>query len=138
MKIQRNSKASKLYTGIEVAQYTLRNAAGYVLSGDDDKVDLEGDTEQCVHCQAMWVKRPGSVMQIEEREFTFNYRDAFKGDKFQEAYERLLLNIIQGDQTLFVSTEEIMASWKFVDSILRGWEKIKAPLIQYPKGASTI
>jgi len=93
-------------------------------------------TEQIV--MKFWVKRPGSTMQIEEREFTFNYRDAFKEDEFQEAYERLLLNIIQGDQTLFVSTEEIMASWKFVDSILRGWEKTNAPLIVYPKGASTI
>ena len=85
-----------------------------------------------------WVKKPGSAMQIEERAFTFNYREAFQGDEFQEAYERLLKSVIQGDQTLFVSTEEIMASWKFVDSILRGWQKNDAPLIVYPKGASKI
>ncbi|MCH7552173.1 hypothetical protein IIB49_02170 [Patescibacteria group bacterium] len=47
-------------------------------------------------------------------------------------------NIIQGDQTLFVSTEEIMASWKFVDSILRNWKKTNAPMVIYPKGASVI
>ena len=68
----------------------------------------------------------------------FDYKQAFEGEKFQDAYEKLLLNIIQGDQTLFVSTEEIMAGWKFVDSILRGWEKTNAPLVVYPKGASVI
>ncbi|MDP4007145.1 MAG: glucose-6-phosphate dehydrogenase [bacterium] len=87
---------------------------------------------------SFWVKKPGSKMQIEERSFSFNYREAFKGDEFQEAYERLLLNIIQGDQTLFVSTEEIMASWKFVDSIVRGWDKAKVPLVSYLKGAPVI
>jgi len=93
-------------------------------------------TEQII--MKFWVKKPGSAMQIEERAFTFNYREAFQGDEFQEAYERLLKSVIQGDQTLFVSTEEIMASWKFVDSILRGWQKNNEPLIVYPKGASVI
>jgi len=93
-------------------------------------------TEQII--LKFWVKHPGSTMQIEERNFTFDYKEAFLGEKFADAYERLLYNIIQGDQTLFVSTKEIMASWKFVDSILRGWEKEKTPLIIYPKGASII
>jgi len=85
-----------------------------------------------------WVKKPGTKMQIEEKDFVFDYKQAFKGEEFQDAYERLLLNIIQGDQTLFVSTEEIMAGWKFVDSILRGWRKEQAPLVVYQKGASVI
>ncbi len=85
-----------------------------------------------------WVKKPGSKMQIEERTFAFDYKQAFRGEEFADAYERLLHNIIQGDQTLFVSTEEIMASWKFVDSILRGWEQQQVPLHVYPKGASTV
>ena len=93
-------------------------------------------TEQII--MKFWVKRPGSTMQIEERNFTFDYKQAFKGEEFADAYERLLYNIIQGDQTLFVSTEEIMASWKFVDAILRGWEKTNAPLVVYPRGALVI
>lgn len=85
-----------------------------------------------------WVKKPGSKMDIKERDFVFDYKAAFEGEEFQEAYERLLLNVIEGDQTLFVSTEEIMAGWKFVDSILRGWAKEQVPLTQYPKGTSII
>ena len=87
---------------------------------------------------SLWVKKPGPTMVIEEKDISFDYKKAFEGEEFTEAYERLLLNIIQGDQTLFVSTEEIMASWKFVDSILRGWEKQQIPLVIYPKGASVI
>ena len=85
-----------------------------------------------------WVKKPGTKMQIEEKDFVFDYKEAFEGEEFQDAYERLLLSVIEGDQTLFVSTEEIMASWKFVDSILRGWEKANAPLVMYPQGAFVI
>ena len=87
---------------------------------------------------SFWVKRPGPKMQVEKRMFSFDYKQAFKGEEFADAYERLLYNVIEGDQTLFVSTEEIMASWKFVDSVLRGWKKTNAPLMMYPKGASVI
>lgn len=87
---------------------------------------------------SLWVKRPGPEMIIDERAFSFDYRQAFDQKEFADPYERLLLSCIQGDQTLFVSTEEIMASWKFVDSILQGWEKEKVPLVVYSKGASTI
>lgn len=87
---------------------------------------------------SLWVKRPGPIMEIEEKAFSFDYRSAFLKEEFADPYERLLRNCIQGDQTLFVSTEEIMASWKFVDSILQGWEKAKAPLVVYSKGASEI
>jgi len=85
-----------------------------------------------------WVKKPGSKMDIEEKDFTFDYKQAFEGEEFEEAYERLLFNVIEGDQTLFVSTEEITASWRFVDSILRGWTKRKVPLVSYKRGAEVI
>lgn len=71
----------------------------------------------------LWVKKPGPEMVVEEKEFSFDYRKAYKEEEFLDAYERLLLNAIQGDQTLFVSTEEILAEWRFVDPILHAWKK---------------
>jgi len=44
-----------------------------------------------------------------------------------------LLSVIHGDQTLFVSTEEIMAEWEFVDPILRAWQNNASPLEIYQK-----
>jgi glucose-6-phosphate 1-dehydrogenase len=52
----------------------------------------------------------------------------FEGD----AYEQVLLDAILGDQSLFTSTEEVMAEWKLVEDIFKKWEKI--PLVKYKKG----
>ncbi len=83
---------------------------------------------------SLWAKKPGPAMTIEEREFSFDYRKAFEKEDFADAYERLLQNCIQGDQTLFVSTQEIMAEWKFVDPVIRAWQEQKVPLNIYAQG----
>lgn len=85
---------------------------------------------------SLWARKPGHGMEIEERALSFDYREAFKTEEFADAYERLLLNCIQGDQTQFVSTEEVMAEWKFVDPIIRAWQENKVPLKIYPRGTT--
>ncbi len=52
----------------------------------------------------------------------FCYQDAF-GSEPPEAYERLLLDCIQGDQTLFTRTDEVIEQWRFVTDILKAWEE---------------
>ncbi len=47
--------------------------------------------------------------------------DAFVGPKKRIAYERLLLDLIEGDQTLFVRRDEVEAQWGWIDSIRAGW-----------------
>lgn len=84
---------------------------------------------------SFWVKKPGPEMILEEKDFIFDYKEAFGEGQLADAYERLLLSVIRGDQTLFVSTEEIMAEWEFVDPILRAWQENKAPLQIYKKNA---
>lgn len=82
---------------------------------------------------SFWVKKPGPDMVLEEKDFSFDYKEAFGGQEISEAYDRLLLSVIRGDQTLFVSTEEIMAEWKFVDPIVRAWQENATPLKFYKK-----
>ena len=77
-------------------------------------------------------------MILEEKNFSFDYKKAFAKDEFADAYEKLLVNMIKGDQTLFVSTDEIMASWRFIDSIIGGWQRNLAPLLEYKKGEDKI
>ena len=48
--------------------------------------------------------------------------DAFTGKHKRIAYERLLLDLINGDQTLFVRRDEVEAQWKWVDNIRANWE----------------
>ena len=80
-----------------------------------------------------WSKKPGFALQLEERTFEFDLRNDKTESKSQytEEYEKLLLDCIAGDQTLFVSSREVVAMWHFVDSILRGWHKGAAPLKHY-------
>ncbi|TSC77316.1 MAG: glucose-6-phosphate 1-dehydrogenase [Parcubacteria group bacterium Gr01-1014_31] len=86
---------------------------------------------------SFWVKKPGPGMVLEEKDFAFDYHAAFGKEEFIEAYEKLLLDAFAGDQTLFVSTGEIMASWRFTDPITRTWMAGNPALINYrPGGAS--
>ncbi len=66
-------------------------------------------------------KVPGEAMQLREVTFDFRYRAAFP-EEAPEAYERLLLDCILGDATLFTREDEVEASWRLMDPILEGWK----------------
>jgi len=54
-------------------------------------------------------------------------------NKADNAYEKVLYDAIAGDQTIFVSSKEILAQWQITDSVIKTWQKI--PLVIYKKGA---
>ncbi len=60
----------------------------------------------------------------------FQYSNSFKNAPLPEAYERLLLDAIQGDAALFTREDEIELSWKLIDYILHGWESPQAPPLE--------
>ena len=65
-------------------------------------------------------KAPGSVMQIEPVKMRFSYAEAFPGDP-PEAYERLLLDSLLGDATLFTRSDEVEEAWRLTDGIVEAW-----------------
>lgn len=77
------------------------------------------------------VKKPGHDFILQDQNFTFDYNQAYNKEDFVEAYEKLLLDMIKGDQTLFVTTEEIIYQWMYVESILKVWDQNKPPLFIY-------
>jgi glucose-6-phosphate 1-dehydrogenase len=80
-------------------------------------------------------KIPGPINQIAPVKMEFCYQDAF-GSEPPEAYERLLLDCIQGDQTLFTRTDEVIEQWRFVTDILNAWEENPVKkLPQYTAGS---
>jgi glucose-6-phosphate 1-dehydrogenase len=83
-----------------------------------------------------FVKKPGPGMNTESKILKFHYADSPSLASLPEAYERLIHDAIVGDQTLFASTDEIMASWKFITPILENWSKL--PLVIYAKGATEV
>jgi glucose-6-phosphate 1-dehydrogenase len=52
-----------------------------------------------------------------------------------EAYERLLLDAMRGDATLFTRGDEVEAQWRVIDPIVQAWETAPGPLPQYPAGS---
>ncbi len=79
-------------------------------------------------------KTPGTVTRIAPAHMDFDYDVAF-GSYSPEAYERLLLDAILGDFTLFIRNDEVEGSWRIIDSIEDGWSKNFPPLSFYPAGS---
>ena len=67
-------------------------------------------------------KRPGMQYQIHPVTMDFNYENTFK-QVLPEAYERLLLDVLRGDSTLFLRTDELESAWQFVTPVLEYWER---------------
>ena len=63
----------------------------------------------------------------------FRYGSSF-GQVLPEAYERLLLDALRGDQTLFTRSDEVMAAWEFITPILEDWRQKPPP--QFPNYAA--
>jgi len=66
-------------------------------------------------------KTPGSKAQTHPVEMNFKYGDVF-GAPSPEAYERLLLDVMAGDASLFMRRDAVEASWAWITNILEGWK----------------
>ncbi len=69
----------------------------------------------------MSAKLPGSSVRIEPVKMDFHYGTSF-GKATPEAYERLLMDAMSGDATLFARRDEVEEAWKFIDSIREYWD----------------
>jgi glucose-6-phosphate 1-dehydrogenase len=83
---------------------------------------------------SLGAKIPGSLMRIRPVLMEFLYGAAFMSQS-PEAYERLLLDAMRGDATLFTRVDEVEAQWRIIDPILQAWSQMGGPLAQYPAGS---
>ncbi|RDH83547.1 MAG: glucose-6-phosphate dehydrogenase [endosymbiont of Escarpia spicata] len=67
-------------------------------------------------------KQPGDSLQVGTVEMDFSYSDAYN-HPIKDAYERLLLDAMRGDATLFARRDEVEHAWRFVTPILQAWER---------------
>ena len=81
------------------------------------------------------VKQPGAGVVMRPAELGFDY--AALGETTVPAYQRLLLDAIKGNATLFIRGDETEAAWRFVDAIRAGWQADGAPApARYPPGSA--
>jgi glucose-6-phosphate 1-dehydrogenase len=83
---------------------------------------------------SLGAKIPGSRMRIRPVNMEFLYGTSFLSQS-PEAYERLILDTMRGDATLFTRNDEVEAQWRIIDPILESWEKGEEPLATYPAGS---
>jgi glucose-6-phosphate 1-dehydrogenase len=80
------------------------------------------------------MKLPGANYNIKTVDMDFHYSDLSE-THLPEAYERLLLDVIFGDSSLYARSDEVEASWEFINPILEAWQKDPTlPIYGYPAG----
>jgi glucose-6-phosphate 1-dehydrogenase len=81
-------------------------------------------------------KLPGPQMVLREVDMDFRYGTTYGGHSAPEAYERLLLDAMIGDATLFTRTDEVEYAWRFITPVLEGWatNPPAEPFPNYPAG----
>jgi glucose-6-phosphate 1-dehydrogenase len=77
-------------------------------------------------------KRPGQSMTLSPVDMIFNYDEAYDGHS-PEAYETLLLDVMEGDATLFMRADQVEAAWKAIEPILHVWQT--RPPVDFPNYA---
>ena len=82
---------------------------------------------------AIGAKVPGQGMRIRTVHMDFLYGGAFRTE-LPEAYERLLLDAMLGDQTLFTRSDEVEEQWALVDAIVSGWARDRPAFPNYAAG----
>jgi glucose-6-phosphate 1-dehydrogenase len=79
-------------------------------------------------------KVPGHDFRVRTASMEFSYGDAFV-EESPEAYERLLLDALVGDPTLFIRSDEVEQSWRIVDPILERWSDDEGAVPTYEEGS---
>ena len=79
-------------------------------------------------------KIPGTRMRIRPVNMEFRYGTSFLSQS-PEAYERLILDAMRGDATLFTRNDEVDAQWSIIDPILQCWQAGGQPVATYPAGS---
>jgi len=93
-------------------------------------IRIQPDEAILLHFQA---KRPGPPLHLSPVEMHFCYGENFK-IAIPEAYETLLLDVMQGDATLFMRADQVEAAWSVLTPVLENWEKVKPVDFYYPAG----
>jgi glucose-6-phosphate 1-dehydrogenase len=100
-----------------------------------NKLTIRLQPDEGVELQMM-NKIPGiaSQMHIQENKLDLSFSETYENQRVVDAYERLMLEVINGNQSLFVSRDEVEAAWTWADSIIEAWQTNNEAPKAYPAG----
>ena len=83
----------------------------------------------------LMTKNPGpGGMRLRDASLDLSFAEEFEISRFPDAYERLLLDVVRGNTTLFMRNDEVEAAWAWIDPILAAWESEGSPVESYAAG----
>ncbi len=100
-------------------QYRLRNKLTFRLQPNEG-INLD-----------LIVKKPGLTNEIEHAPLSFSYKGVFRESPRVEAYEKVIMEAINGDRSLFASDQEVLTTWRILQPILDYWQDNSADLKIY-------
>jgi glucose-6-phosphate 1-dehydrogenase len=77
----------------------------------------------------------GKGIKLQKTMLNLSFSDAFLGEHIADAYERLILETMIGNQSLFIRRDEVERSWAWIDSIQEAWASSNEPPRSYPAGS---
>ena len=77
----------------------------------------------------------GKGIKLQKTLLDLSFSEAFDGERVADAYERLILETMIGNQSLFIRRDEVERSWQWIDTIQNAWEQSNEPPRKYPAGA---
>jgi glucose-6-phosphate 1-dehydrogenase len=101
-----------------------------------NKLTIRLQPDEGVELQMM-NKIPGiaSQMKIQENKLDLSFSETYNDERVVDAYERLMLEVLNGNQSLFVSRDEVEAAWIWADSIIEAWQTTNETPKPYAAGS---
>jgi glucose-6-phosphate 1-dehydrogenase len=82
----------------------------------------------------LWAKQPGYDRELQKLPLSFSYSNHFAN--LPEAYERVFLDAMRSDHSLFTTSDEVLETWRILDPVQKKWEMEESDLILYEKKTS--
>lgn len=120
-----------LVTGKKLPEKTTEIRLFYKKDEDEETselvINLQSDEGIRMSIQ---VKHPGYEKKTQKQDLQFSHKDNYP--KLPEAYEHVLLDVMNSDHTLFVSGDEVLESWRILKPVQDAWKKSSSDLHIYP------
>ncbi len=126
------TRQSEIVIQFKAPPYSIFGEAGGQLDANRLVVRLQPDEAVRLYLMS---KDPGpGGMRLRTVPLNLAFADAFN-ERYPDAYERLLLDVVRGNATLFMHKDEVETAWTWVEPILRGWEARNDPPKPYTAGS---
>ena len=129
------ARQSEIVIQFKPVRHSIFGRDGHGTGLEPNTLVIRLQPEEYIRLQIM-SKRPGLERQVRLEEVTLDVSltAAFAGQRRRIAYERLILDLLAGDATLFVRRDEVEAQWTWIDSIIDGWKEANVKPAAYSSG----